>query len=36
MVEGSCKNQITKNAVIKFYDAIEDAVKDECDALNKA
>ncbi|CAH1101383.1 unnamed protein product [Psylliodes chrysocephalus] len=36
MVDGSCKNQVTKNAVLKFHDAIEHSVKEDCDALNKA
>ncbi|CAH1101382.1 unnamed protein product [Psylliodes chrysocephalus] len=36
MVEGTCKNPITKNTVIKFHDAVEHAIKEDCDALNKA
>nr|XP_023023452.1 uncharacterized protein LOC111511653 [Leptinotarsa decemlineata] len=34
--EGGCTNPITKNANLHFQNAIEDAIKDDCDALNKA
>ncbi|CAH1101381.1 unnamed protein product [Psylliodes chrysocephalus] len=36
MVEGSCKNPITQNSVLKFHDAAEHAIKEDCDVLNKA
>ncbi|CAG9863957.1 unnamed protein product [Phyllotreta striolata] len=36
ILDNSCKNTVTRNSVNKFYNAIDVATKDECDALNKA
>ncbi|CAG9834927.1 unnamed protein product [Diabrotica balteata] len=35
-IEASCQNTITRQAALKFHDAIDAALKDDCDALNKA
>ncbi|XP_028143500.1 uncharacterized protein LOC114337290 isoform X1 [Diabrotica virgifera virgifera] len=35
-IEGNCQNTITRQAALKFHDAIDAALKDDCDALNKA
>ncbi|CAG9834928.1 unnamed protein product [Diabrotica balteata] len=35
-IEGSCQNTVTRQAALKFHDAIDAALKDDCDALNKA
>ncbi|XP_072388550.1 uncharacterized protein [Diabrotica undecimpunctata] len=34
-VDASCKNPTTKRATLKFHEAIENAIKSDCDALNK-
>lgn len=36
VLDASCPNQITKNAHMKMQDAIDKAMKDDCDALNAA
>ncbi|XP_072388553.1 uncharacterized protein [Diabrotica undecimpunctata] len=35
-IEASCQNTVTRQAALKFHDAIDAALKDDCDALNKA
>ncbi|CAG9834924.1 unnamed protein product [Diabrotica balteata] len=34
-VEASCKNPTTKRATLKFHEAIDNAIKSDCEALNK-
>ncbi|XP_023023451.2 uncharacterized protein [Leptinotarsa decemlineata] len=33
--ESGCTNPITKNANLHFHDAVEEAIKEDCDALNR-
>lgn len=32
----TCKNPVTKAAHRNFFEAVEDAIKNECDSLNQA
>lgn len=34
--EATCKNPLTRQARLNFHEAIEDALKEDCDSLNKA